>query len=234
MQGENPLAILGSSKSNLPSQLNTAGTAATPDPTVPRAITMMPNIPVPPGTVGEAAASATEARPVPVEQPTTTTAAPAPAALPVSVTEYQLRWQPTSETATGGEWTTPAKPRPASTPASVPASAPAATPGTTPALPVTPAPTTPNWQQPGATDTTQSPRTARGQSGDTTPDPVVSLIRRLCDARAEGVDVRWTGSKRISVCFECQNAMDAQRLVRDISARPELTPYRIDFCVLVK
>jgi hypothetical protein len=70
--------------------------------------------------------------------------------------------------------------------------------------------------------------------GESGPDPIVALINRLCEGRAEGVEVRWTGSKRISVCFECRNAIDAQRLVRDISARPELTPYRIDFCVLVK
>ena len=53
-------------------------------------------------------------------------------------------------------------------------------------------------------------------------------------ATAEGLDVRWTGSKKLTVCFECRTAPEGQRLVKDISARPELAPYQIDFCVLVK
>jgi hypothetical protein len=182
--------------------------------------------------------------PTPISGPTNTTsesksgnsdltpgsgATPTPGALPVSVTEYQLRWQPTTQTSTQGEWTTPGKPRPISTPATQPlAPAPAVAPAAAPA----PAPA--DWQQPGAVDTTHSPTIARGQIGDTGPDPVVALLRRICDGRAEGVDIRRTGSTRISVCFECRSTGDAQQLVRDISAKPELTPYRIDFCVLVK
>ena len=61
-----------------------------------------------------------------------------------------------------------------------------------------------------------------------------SVIRRVCDGRADGVDVRWTGSKKLTVCFECRTAPEARQLVKDISARPELTPFQIDFCVLVK
>ena len=46
--------------------------------------------------------------------------------------------------------------------------------------------------------------------------------------------MRWTGTKKLSVCFEIRTAAEAQKLVTDISRRPELTAYQIDFCVLVK
>jgi hypothetical protein len=75
---------------------------------------------------------------------------------------------------------------------------------------------------------------ARGQVGDSQPDPVATLIRRLCEGRAGGVDIRWTGTKKLTVGFGCPTAIDAQKLVEVISARPELTAYQIDFRVLVK
>jgi hypothetical protein len=62
----------------------------------------------------------------------------------------------------------------------------------------------------------------------------VTLIRRLCSGRATGVDVHWTGSKKLTVGFECPTAAAAQQLVRNISARPELGPLQIDFVVQVK
>jgi len=40
--------------------------------------------------------------------------------------------------------------------------------------------------------------------------------------------------KKLTVCFDCPTAARAQKLVADISARPELAPYQIDFRVLVK
>jgi hypothetical protein len=75
---------------------------------------------------------------------------------------------------------------------------------------------------------------ARGQIGEQKPDPISTLIKQICQGRAEGVEVRWTGSKKISVCFEVRTAAEAKRLVDDISRRPELTAYQIDFCVFVK
>jgi hypothetical protein len=75
---------------------------------------------------------------------------------------------------------------------------------------------------------------ARGQAGDSPPDPFASLIRRLCDGRAGGVEVRWTGTKKLTVCFDCLTPTDAQKLVEVISARPELTAYQIDFRVVVR
>jgi hypothetical protein len=189
----------------------------------PQAIVAQPIIPLTPTPISGATNTTTE--------PKSSNAELAPGSLPVSVTEYQLRWQPTTQTSTQGEWTTPGKPRPISSPATQPlAPAPAIAPAAAPV----PAPAPADWQQPGAVDTTHSPAIARGQIGDNGPDPVVALIRRICDGRAEGVDIRRTGSTRISVCFECRSTGDAQQLVRDISAKPELTPYRIDFCVLVK
>jgi hypothetical protein len=81
---------------------------------------------------------------------------------------------------------------------------------------------------------TKGPVVARGQLNDSAPDPVTELIKKVCQGRAEGVEVRWTGAKKLSVCFEIRTAAAAQKLVADISRRPELTAYQIDFCVLVK
>jgi hypothetical protein len=70
---------------------------------------------------------------------------------------------------------------------------------------------------------------------DNTPDdPVTALIKQLCKGRAEGVEVRWTGTRKLSVCFEIRTSAAAQRLVAEISGRPELRPYQIDYCVLVR
>ena len=92
-----------------------------------------------------------------------------------------------------------------------------------------------SWQ-PGATDTTRPLPIARGQVGDSSPqaDPVATLIRAVCRGRASEVDVRWTGSKKLMVCFEVRTPPDAVAVVREVSARPELAAYQIDFCVLVK
>jgi hypothetical protein len=102
----------------------------------------------------------------------------------------------------------------------------------------TPVPGSGEWNAPGGTrpQSTAAPSVpvARGQAPDTKPDPVATLIRKLCDGRAGGVDVRWTGTKKLTVCFEVRTNPAAQQLVKDISARPELAPYQIDFCVLVK
>jgi len=67
-----------------------------------------------------------------------------------------------------------------------------------------------------------------------TDDPVATLIRGVCRGRANEIDVRRTGSKKLMVCFEVRTPPDAAALVRDISARPELASFQIDFCVLVK
>ena len=109
------------------------------------------------------------------------------------------------------------------------------------AEPVTPAPGT--WAPaPGATPLPTVPATpsgapapvARGQVGDQQPDPITTLIKQVCQGRAEGVEVRWTGTKKLSVCFEVHTRAEAQKLVNDISRRPELVSYQIDFCVLVR
>jgi hypothetical protein len=110
-------------------------------------------------------------------------------------------------------------------------------PGTwTPAQGMQPLPTVPvehpsSWQQGNAT---VKPVVARGQMNDAAPDPVAALIQQMCKGRADGVEVRWTGTKKLQVCFEIRTAAEAQKLVADISRRPELTAYQIDFCVLVK
>jgi hypothetical protein len=88
----------------------------------------------------------------------------------------------------------------------------------------------------GSTSPALKAMTARAQMPDQTrgPDPAVTLIQAVCRGRADGVDVRWTGSNRLAVCFEARSAPEATKLVNDISARPELGPLQIDFCVLVK
>ena len=75
---------------------------------------------------------------------------------------------------------------------------------------------------------------ARGQMPDNTRDPATALIQGVCKGRAEGVDVRWNNNRKLTVCFEVKSQADAGKLVKDISARPELAPFAIDFCVLVK
>ncbi len=155
---------------------------------------------------------------VPEMKPTVPAANPAktvPASLPVSVTDDPLNWQPKTELPGTGEW------------------GPAGNKPRTPAVPTAPTPT-PNWQQPGTSSTAPTLPLARGQIGENRPDPTAALIRRLCDGRASGIEVRWTGSKKMTVCFECRSAPDAQQLVKDISARTELAPLQINFSVLVK
>jgi hypothetical protein len=135
-----------------------------------------------------------------------------PSPLPTSVTEEprpdEMRWQPSREPAVAppGTWT--------------PAGAP----------PARPAEPQPNWSGGAAV----TPVVARGQLADEKPDPLATLIRQMCQGRAEAIEVRWVGSKRIAVCFEVRGSADAQKLVSEISKRPELGPYQIDFCVLVK
>jgi hypothetical protein len=138
----------------------------------------------------------------------------APAQLPSSVTEQPPHEEPT--------WQRNTEPTPPA-------------PGTwTPAPGANPLPTTEPPGQMGQLGGTKGPVVARGQLNDSAPDPVTELIKKVCQGRAEGVEVRWTGAKKLSVCFEIRTAAAAQKLVADISRRPELTAYQIDFCVLVK
>lgn len=152
--------------------------------------------------------------PVSGNSPITATKLPvpaSPAALPTSVTD-DVRWQSTPETAIPplpGTW-----------------------------VPASNAPRVPDFNpgEPGATNTALKAVTARAQMPDQNrqPDPAATLIHAMCRGRADGVDVRWTGSNRLTVCFETRTEPEASKLVRDISARPELGPLQIDFCVLVK
>jgi hypothetical protein len=133
--------------------------------------------------------------------------APTPSPLPTSVTDDQ-NWQPGSGRAVPNEWNTPGGARPAPAP-----------------LPVRP-------QSRG--NDGGAGVVARGQVDEPTSDPVAGLIRRLCDRRANGLDIRWTGTKKLTVAFASPTAAEAQKLVKEISARPELTPYQIDFSVAIK
>lgn len=128
-----------------------------------------------------------------------------PAPLPSSVTDDQPLWQPARQTSSG-EWMPPRSNLPAQNPSA------------------------PQSNSQG----TRGQSLARGQIGDIRPDPVVTLIQRLCQGRADRVEVRWTGSNKLSVSFGCATAKVAQQLVKDISDRPELAPLQIDFAVVVK
>jgi hypothetical protein len=183
----------------------------------------VPTITTPPGTRPVASApppAVPYVAPVEPVRPVEPAAAPRPlattppSALPNSVTEEpkheQPNWQPAREpgNAPPGTW------------------APAG--GAT--QPSSPADAAPNWSG----DSGVRPAVVRGQLNDNKPDPVATLIRQVCQGRADGLEIRWTGSQRLTVCFEVRGAADAQRLVNDISKRPELGPYQIDFCVTVK
>jgi hypothetical protein len=136
----------------------------------------------------------------------------APTTLPPSVTEIPA--------GAPQNWTPPTKP---ATPA----------PGTwSPAADAQPLPTVSPSDQVGRAP--GAPVVARGQVNENNPDPLATLIKQVCQGRADGVEVRYTGTKKMQVCFEIRGATEAQKLVNDISKRPELTAYQIDFCVLVK
>ena len=134
-----------------------------------------------------------------------------PAALPVSVTDDPMSWQPNSESTSPDGWG-PSKAKPQSS-------------TTQPA---------PDLQQPGMGRSVPGLPVARGQVGDTQPDPMVAVIKRVCEGRVIRVDVRWTGSKKLEVVLQCRNAAEAHRLVKDISAQPQLAPVQIDFSIVVK
>jgi hypothetical protein len=196
--------------------------------TVSTPVNMLPVIPV--ATVPSNDQTNPETKLSVIESSATTLPVTAPSALPFPAADKEPNWQPTNDP-TPGAWLTPAKPRPAAPPSAqppVPATTPTKDQSTQPAAPA------PIKEQSQKDDGGRNKIVARGQMGDNNPDPVAMLIRRVCDGRATEVDIRWTGSKRLSVCFECRGATEAQQLVKDISARPEFVPYRIDFCVLVK
>ena len=65
-------------------------------------------------------------------------------------------------------------------------------------------------------------------------DPISGLVQSLLRGRAEGIDIRWNGERRLMVCFETTSAREASQIVHDLSARPELAPLQVDFCVVVK
>ena len=137
-------------------------------------------------------------------------AKPAPDPLPPVLTE-DTTWKMLPAVTPPGTW------NPATTP---------------PAVPVLPPPDL--FLEPGA-KLVKSEIVARGQMPETSrPDPAATLIQGVCKGRANGVDVRWNNSKKLTVCFEVRTQPEANKLVKDISARPELAPFAIDFCVLVK
>jgi len=102
--------------------------------------------------------------------------------------------------------------------------------GTAPPAPRPEPPADRGWQ-PGAGAAPARP-VARGQAPE--HDPAGDLIRSMCRGRAKEPDIRATGDRRLTVCFEVRTEPEANRLVKEICARPELRPYAIDFCVLVK
>jgi hypothetical protein len=98
-------------------------------------------------------------------------------------------------------------------------------------LPTVPVEPLPSWQTGAAKP---AGVVARAQMPDNTPDPIAALIKQVCQGRADGVEIRFTGTKKLQVCFEVRGADAAKQVVSDISKRPELTAYQIDFCVVVK
>jgi hypothetical protein len=149
---------------------------------------------------------ANAAPPPPVSLPVTPTVAPVSAPA-VGTLDTEIRWQSNPEhqpAPAPGTWTKPAERRPPLPGAYL-----------TPRLPI-----------------------ARGQVADEVQppggDPVEGVVQAICRGRATAIDVRHTGPRKVTVCFETRTSTDATALVRDLSARPELAPYEINFCVLVK
>ena len=191
-------------------------TVPKPEPVVVVPPPVLPPIPVLPVLL-----SVEPAKPVAVAPPT-------PLPLPTSVTEEPKPVEPTrvevkveAPKPVEQRWQTspePAHPAPGTwTPTGQP-------------LPVMPANDEPGWKSGAAP---AKPVVVRAQM-PADSDPVATLIRQVCQGRAEGVDIRWNGTKKVMVCFEVRAAAEAQKLVTDISRRPELAPYQIDFCAVVK
>lgn len=74
---------------------------------------------------------------------------------------------------------------------------------------------------------------ARGQAPDDSNDPTITLINQLLRGKAEEIDIRWTGDRQLTICFQCASREEGQRIVRELSARPELIPLQVDFCVFI-
>ena len=180
--------------------------------------TVAPLPPIPPLSTGTLPAGSSTIPPSPAPIPTNTLpketpgpvtgsgVEPRPAPLPGSVTEEQ-EWQRGGSRPGGNDWNTGGGSGPASP------------------LPIRP--------QSRAKEADREP-IARGQIEESKPDPVAKLIRTVAGRFARDVDVRWTGIGKLKVCLECRTADEARKVVADISSRRELTPYLIDFCVLVE
>lgn len=177
-----------------------------PDAVVPSVAPAIP-VSVQPSAPTKAAVPAT----LPVEpKPIAHTPSPLPTSVTADPPRDEAKWKQSGESA----------PRPGTW-------APATAPAPLPTMAVEP----PGGWQSGAT---ARPIVARGQLNDGPADPIDALIKQMCQGRATDVEIRHTGTKKIQVCFEARTADDAKKLVSDISKRPELTPYQVDFCVLVK
>jgi hypothetical protein len=197
--------------------------APKPDPVAAKDTPALPVIPRPePISVLPVPSAEPAIAPLPTTDPKAASAEPKPVgpepkALPTSVTtepRNEQQWKPAGNApVVPGNWSPAngAKPLP------------------TQPLPIQPA--EPTWQNGGVT---AKPIVARAQIDADKPDPVTALIKQMCQGRAEGVEIRFTGTKKLQVCFEIRTRDEAQKLVNDISKRPELTAYQIDFCVLVK
>lgn len=164
-----------------------------------------PALPVPSVLPAEPAPVAAEPKP----------GGPAPAPLPTSVTADPPREEPKWQQSSEQPGTRPGTWAPATNAAP---------------LPTVPVEKAPDWH----TGRAIAQPVVRAQQPDAAPDPIAALVKQVCKNRAEGVEVRWTGTKKLQVCFEIRTAEAAKQLVADISKRPELTAYQIDFCVLVK
>jgi len=129
-----------------------------------------------------------------------------PAALPVTVTEEQAEWLSKPDRQQPGEW---GPSRGKKSPS-----------------------TAPRGEQ--SRTTQQGSDVVRAQAEELRPDPTAALIRQICAGRATPPAIQWTGSARLRVTFSCTSASAAQRLLHDISARPELRSLQIDFSVAVR
>lgn len=176
----------------------------------PEPVATLPPVTVAPPVVPSVVPSVEPLAPAVEPKPIGTTPSPLPTSVTADPPREEVNWKQSDPATRPGTW--------------------APAPGAAP-LPTKPAEPAPSWQSGRAH---VPPVVARGQSDNDRSDPIVGVIKQVCATRATGLEVRWTGTKKLSVCFEIRTAESAQRLVADISKRPELLAYQIDFCVLVK
>jgi hypothetical protein len=78
------------------------------------------------------------------------------------------------------------------------------------------------------------PVIARGQLGETPVDFTTLLLEQITAGQARHLQVRWISPTHLEIAWESSHPTDAERLVRLISAHPDLAPFHLDFRITIQ